>query len=204
MSENHLKTQSNAAIQAFVKGRTDDSQLSSGKSYPCSVTKVISSGIVQVKFEVNSTPFTLPEMKVPVVGSEYIRYPIQVGDLGRCVPSDVRLGGVSGLATTRSPPDLTPAGNLSALAFEWLGSSNWEAATDPNALELIGPNGVILRDKESNAKLTLSPSGVTIDGDSGDLTVTGNLSAGNGWTGSFTTPTGQTVTVQNGIITNVV
>lgn len=32
---------------------------------------------------------------------------------------------------------------------------------------------------------------------------TGNLSAGNGVTGSFTTPTGQTVTVQNGIVTNI-
>ncbi len=32
---------------------------------------------------------------------------------------------------------------------------------------------------------------------------TGNLLAGNGASGSFTTPTGQTVTVQDGIITNI-
>lgn len=32
---------------------------------------------------------------------------------------------------------------------------------------------------------------------------TGNLSAGNGITASFSTPTGQTVMVQNGIITNI-
>jgi len=33
--------------------------------------------------------------------------------------------------------------------------------------------------------------------------VTGNLSVGSGATGSFSTPTGTTVTVQNGIITNI-
>jgi phage gp45-like len=35
------------------------------------------------------------------------------------------------------------------------------------------------------------------------LTTTGNVVAGNGASGSFTTPTGQVVTVQNGIITNI-
>lgn len=35
------------------------------------------------------------------------------------------------------------------------------------------------------------------------VSTTGNLSAGTGASGVFTTPTGQTVTVQNGIITNI-
>lgn len=37
----------------------------------------------------------------------------------------------------------------------------------------------------------------------GSLSTTENLSAGNGATGSFTTPTGQIVTVEGGIITNI-
>ena len=36
-----------------------------------------------------------------------------------------------------------------------------------------------------------------------DVSTTGNLRAGNGASGSFTTPLGQTVTVQDGIITNI-
>lgn len=38
----------------------------------------------------------------------------------------------------------------------------------------------------------------------GNLTVTGNVSAGNGATMTHTTPTGQVVTVQGGITTNLV
>jgi hypothetical protein len=37
----------------------------------------------------------------------------------------------------------------------------------------------------------------------GSAEISGNLSVGTGATGSFTTPTGQTVTVQDGIVTNI-
>ncbi len=37
----------------------------------------------------------------------------------------------------------------------------------------------------------------------GDLAVTGNIIAGTGASGTFTTPTGQIVTVQDGLITNI-
>ena len=37
----------------------------------------------------------------------------------------------------------------------------------------------------------------------GNATVTGNLAVGSGVTGSFSTPTGQTVDVQDGIVTNI-
>lgn len=50
---------------------------------------------------------------------------------------------------------------------------------------------------------TISSTGVVISGDTGNLSVAGNLSAGNGITCSFTTSTGQIVTVQNGIVTNL-
>ena len=36
-----------------------------------------------------------------------------------------------------------------------------------------------------------------------DVSTTENLRAGNGASGAFTTPAGQTVTVQDGIITNI-
>lgn len=50
---------------------------------------------------------------------------------------------------------------------------------------------------------TIAPSGVTISGDNGNLFCSGNLGSGNGVTGLFTTLTGQTVTVTNGLITNI-
>lgn len=50
---------------------------------------------------------------------------------------------------------------------------------------------------------TMIKSGGQITLDAPAVATTGNLSAGTGWTGSFGTSTGQTVTVQNGIIINV-
>lgn len=49
----------------------------------------------------------------------------------------------------------------------------------------------------------LIKSGGQITLDAPAVVATGNLTVGTGWTGSFGTSTGQTVTVQNGIIINV-
>jgi len=46
-------------------------------------------------------------------------------------------------------------------------------------------------------------AGVQVVGDTPVLTTTGNVSVGTGATGTFSTPTGQTVTVQDGIIVNI-
>jgi hypothetical protein len=54
----------------------------------------------------------------------------------------------------------------------------------------------------ANNKTRILVKGGTVVVD-GSLETTENLSAGNGATGSFTTPTGQTVTVVNGIVTNI-
>jgi len=49
-------------------------------------------------------------------------------------------------------------------------------------------------------KIVVRKGGIKVEG---SLATTENLSAGNGATGSFTTPTGQIVTVENGIVTNI-
>ena len=49
--------------------------------------------------------------------------------------------------------------------------------------------------------MTLAPADVEFDTNS--VSTSNNLLAGTGWSGVFTTPTGQTVTVQSGIIVNV-
>lgn len=179
--------------------RANDLIQSLGKSLPCTVAQVVSSGIVVVNFEVNSAPATLPRVTVPVLGSEYIRYPIQVGDKGMVLSADVRLGGITGLGA--GVPDMTRPGNLSALVFAWLGNTAWSATDDVSSVVIYGPGGVILRDIGSNSVLSVSPPNVVSD--SPNTITTGNLVAGTGATGSFTTTSGSVVTVQNGIITNI-
>lgn len=52
----------------------------------------------------------------------------------------------------------------------------------------------------------VAPHGVEITGEvsiTGSLDVSGNVTVGNGASGSFTTPDGKTVTVQDGVITNI-
>ena len=164
MSTDHLKTPLMTSLQALGKGKAQEQGLMTGRAYPCTVAKVISSGIVLVNFEINATPFTLPKVKVPVQGSQYVRYPIQVGDKGFCVPADARLGAITGMSSTASPPDLTQPGNLAALTFVWLGNVDWPAALDPNAVEIngVGTSGVILRSGDSATVVTLTSTGIAI------------------------------------------
>lgn len=191
----HLRTPFSQSLQAFAKGKTNDAKVLQGWSLPCTVTEVISSGIVKVSFEVQDPVLVIPQIEIPILAPEYIRYPIQVGDKGMTVPADVSLGGITGLGT--GIPTLSQPANLTGLAFMWLGNTAWEAV-DPSSLVLYPVKG-----NPGQIALQISPSGVLITGTDGNLSVAGNISAGNGASGSFTTPTGQTVTVTNGIVTNL-
>jgi hypothetical protein len=179
MSDNALKTPLALSLERLAQRKAQDAIQQQGKALPCSVVEVVSSGIVKVKFEVDAAPFTLPQVTVPIGAPEYIRYPVQVGDTGVVFPASVRLGGVTGLGA--GVPSLTAPANLGALTFFWLGSTQWTAAEDTQALILYGPNGVIIRDTESGTVITLTPGGLTIDlggpmtinANGNDVTVTG-------------------------------
>lgn len=151
------------SLNAISQRRAADAIQRQGKSLPARVETVVSSGIVTVSFAVNAAPFTLPQVTIPVVGSEYVRIPIQVGDTGMVIAADARLGGVSGLGG--GTPDLTQPGNLTALAFVWLGSTGWSETDDPNALVLYGPNGAVIRTTDGSSKITVDAAGTVIDGD---------------------------------------
>ena len=137
---------------------------------------------------------------MPILGSQYLRYPITPGDIGYAVPADVFIGGATGLGTGSPLVGVQPA-NLSALAFIWLGNKGWSEPDDSQAIVQYAPNGVISRDTESQTIVAITPSGVT--NDAPNVTNTGNTVVGSGATGTFTTLTGQTVTVQDGLITNI-
>ncbi len=184
MSLEHIKTPLGFALPTAIQKRAEAEILKTGRAWPCTVAKVISSGIVVVNFEVDATPFTLPEITVPLGYPEYIRYPIQDGDKGWVQAADARLGGITGLGT--GTPDLSQPGNLSALVFYWLGNTAWSATDDPQALVLYGPNGAIIRDKDSHSVLKLTPTKTdlttpkvveTVAGDHTETTDTYNLTA---------------------------
>ena len=136
MSSNALKTPFAKSLAEWGTGVTADGIQQLGKALPCSVVEVVSSGIVTVSFEIAGSPYTLPNVTIPIFGSTYIRYPIHVGDLGVAFAADARLGGVSGLGG--GVAGLVTPGNLTALMFAWCGSSKWTPTIDPEAVDIWG------------------------------------------------------------------
>lgn len=142
--DNTLKTPLGRSLNQFAARIATSAIQLTGKSLPASVTEVVSSGIVKVKFEVTADPWTLPEITVPIEYPQYIRYPIKVGDKGLLIAADAKLGGLTGLGS--GVANLTRPGNLSALSFVWLGSTDWDDAIDPDALQLMA--NVLIKDDE--------------------------------------------------------
>lgn len=132
------KTPLAQSLHRLGAAKAGDAVQLTGKSLPCTVKTVINPWVVEVSFAVNSAPWTLQPVRMPVLAPPYIAYPIQVGDAGRAVASDYREGSLTGLGS--GTPNLTdkPA-NLSCLGFVWLGNTSW-ATPDPNAVVIAGPN----------------------------------------------------------------
>lgn len=120
----------------------------------------ITGQFVTVKFEVNAAPFTLPNVTVPTLTFEYIRYPIQVGDKGAVLPFDVLMGAISGMGAA-TPPTFLPPANLGALCFLPVSNKGWTATDDPDAVVIYGPNGFVLRDVGKNCSIVGDQENIT-------------------------------------------
>jgi hypothetical protein len=143
MADNSQKTPLALALPQVAEARVRAAIALEGKALPAIVTAVRSGyPIVTVGFLLTNVSYTLPRVTVPVASPVYIRLPIQVNDLGVVMPIDTYLGGVSGLGG--GVADLSQRANLSTLAFFPVGNAGWAAANDPNALILVGPDGVQL------------------------------------------------------------
>src|SRR5580765_5615628 len=135
------------------------------KALPASVLKVDSTGtIVKIKFEVKDEPtmsygaLLLPEIEVPIATDLYGIPPIQKGDKGYCVPSDVYLGGMSGLGDTKQAT-FAQMPNLSTMVFHPLGNAKAETMReDVDKYYLAGPTGVDLFDLSGVAQVTIGPT----------------------------------------------
>lgn len=143
-----------------------------GWELPCTVVAVDDSkGFVTVNFEVQNTPFTIPRITIPVVGWEYIRLPIQVGDRGITRKIDVEITSISGQGST--PPNISDAGNLTGvLAFAPIMNKEFVNSDDPNAVLIYGPNGVILRTVDGSSKITINADGIVLECGDGRIEIT--------------------------------
>jgi hypothetical protein len=193
MVDTAQKTPVARSLESFAQRKALSAIQLLGQSLPASVVTVVSSGIVTIKFELTNVPFTLPQITVPIFGSEYIRLPIQVGMKGAVMAFDAYLGGMTGLGGGTA--DLTPRPNLSNLSFVPLGSTSWSAVEDVNAVVLYGPNGAILRDAQGRIKLFLQPAKAELDLPGGiPFVINGNvvINGGLGISGTITAPNGST------------
>lgn len=159
MGDNALKTPLGSSLNTLAIQRAAEAIRGTGRAWPASVVTV-AGAIVTVKFEFGqSVPSNIPQVTIPLFGPEYIRYPIQPGDKGMVLPADAYLGGMSGLGGGAA--DLTQQANLSNLVFLPIGNTVW-GDTDPQAVTIYGPNGVVARDTDGKSSITLTPDGITL------------------------------------------
>lgn len=137
--------------------RIEKALQNNGQRLPCTVTKV-TGAIVEVNFEITSV-YTLPKIRVPLLGSEYVRLPIQLGCKGFVTTADAYLGGMSGLGGGTA--DLTPRGNLSCLVFVPIGNANW-MTVDPNSVVIYGPGGAKMMNQAGDTFITLTTGSISM------------------------------------------
>lgn len=169
------------SLNAVAVKRAADAIHQSGRELPCSIVSIVKSGIVKVKFEVQSD-FTLPQIVVPVHMSRYVRLPLQVGDTGVCFAADARLGGITGLGS--GVADLSQPANLAALVFCPTGSTAW-AVVDLNAVVLTAPNGFVLQDDSEAVSITGTPTDLHLKRGSSEIDLDGTGVKLSGKFGAF-------------------
>lgn len=159
---NAQKTPLGQSLNRFARTKALNEIIQTGRSLPCTVTAVRGS-IVTVAFQVTAvpgqTPVTIPPVTIPIIGSEYVRLPIQPGCKGMTVAADAYLGGMSGLGG--GVATLAKPGNLTALAFVPLGNVNFSAQSG-QVLVMYGPQGVTLADETFASTFMLTPTSITL------------------------------------------
>lgn len=170
MGNNFSKLWVQKNLNDLAINRAQQAIQNTGRALPCSVVAV-NGALVTVNFEVNSSPWTLPRIIIPKAESPWVRMPTQVGDFGLTIPGDVSLAGVTGMGTGIA--DMARRGNLSTLVFLPLSNKN-SPPIDPNAAQIEGPNGAIIRTTSGNASLTVNDDGITMSFGGKTVTLNGS------------------------------
>ncbi len=136
-----------------------------GRALPCSVVAVNVEGnasLLTVKFEVTGVP-TLPPLTLPKAESQWLRAPVQVGDVGMTVPCDTFLGGISGFGTGVADTS-KDYGNMTTLAWVPIAAASFDPTPDLKKAWMNGPNGFVASDAAQTV-------GVSADRGLGMLTI---------------------------------
>jgi hypothetical protein len=158
MAANFLKLWVQGNLNKLAVNRARNEIQSTGRALPCSVVSV-SGSLVTVKFELNSKPWTLPQITIPKAESQWIRTPIQKGDMGITIPADVLIGNVSGLGG--GVPTMARPGNLSALVFLPVASKSF-SSVNTNQAYIAGPEGALIETQDSTSSILVNESGITL------------------------------------------
>jgi hypothetical protein len=159
--DNSQKTPLARSLNRVAIARVNDAMELLGRALPCSIVSMDETNtIATVSFNVLSS-FTLPNITIPVLTSQYLRLPLQPGDFGMTVAADVLLGGISGLGSGTAQLNIPP-GNLQGLGFIPVGSSKFVSVDDKNKIILYGPNGFEIRDQGNNCSIVGDKNNVTI------------------------------------------
>jgi len=159
MSAFAQKTSQINNLNRFAEDKFASLQQILTKSVPATIVKLEKNNtIATVKFEIDSQ-FTLPQVKMPVYGPEYVRWPLQEGCKGYVVPSDLAIGAMSGLG--KGTATMTPQFNLAAGVFFPMGNKEFDDTDDPQKVVLYGPDGVILRNKDKDSVVDVDKEHIT-------------------------------------------
>lgn len=163
----------NATLASTAAAKAMDAIAQIGVALPGSVVAVnpqnantpvsLGNAIVQVQFDPN-LGFNLPNVVIPVYGAEYLRQPIQKGDLGVALPCRLRIDGTTSMWRKKND-NVNPSGNLQSLIWMPIGNAQWNtvwveanakpspasggtapATTDLNKVNLYGKQGVVAFD----------------------------------------------------------
>jgi len=148
MSNSAQKFPLQISLGNIAKKGANDAISLLGMSLPASVVSV-SGAFVTIKFEILSD-YSLPQITVPVLGSLYVREPLQAGDKGVLIPCDANIAGITG--QDGSTADMTAPANLSGLMFMPIGNMNWKSV-DPSMLVLTGLSDLMVRNNSHQLQL---------------------------------------------------
>lgn len=129
----NTKERFDVGLQRTINDLSENRFALESDDLPCSIVSIDDNrAFVTVKFELADK--TLPQIKMPVVMAKLVRFPLKIGDKGVARSSNKYLGGVSGLGGGTANYSLV--GNLTGLAFEPLGNTEW-VSVDPEFFTVL-------------------------------------------------------------------
>lgn len=149
-----------SSLNEIARARVNERIDREGRALPCRVVS-IEGAMVTVAFELDSNPYTLPNIELPKAESPWVRMATQPGDKGLTLPANVYLGHISGLGARI--PNIEHSTDLADLVFVPVSNAN-SPPPNINASTIQGPDGAIIRTTQGSTQsnITVDQSGITL------------------------------------------